>query len=58
MIFLTEDGKLYSYGFGEYGVLGIGACLSYTPQLVKSISNKRIIQVACGEFHTLALSGI
>ncbi len=31
MIFLTDDGKLYSYGYGEYGALGLGNCLSYTP---------------------------
>ncbi len=26
-VFLTEDGKLYSYGYGEYGALGHGGLI-------------------------------
>jgi alpha-tubulin suppressor-like RCC1 family protein len=29
MIFLNDEGKLFSYGYGEFGALGLGTCLTY-----------------------------
>ena len=29
-VFLTEDGKVYTYGFGEYGSLGHGGTVQTT----------------------------
>ena len=57
LIVLTDSGKLYSWGFGEFGALGLsGVTLSAVPQLVKPLSNKVVVQIACGEYHTLALT--
>lgn len=35
-VFITEDGKIYSYGYGEYGALGHGGMIE--SKLPKSIS--------------------
>ena len=57
--FKNKDvGKLYSYGYGEYGALGQGGlCYTPIPKLLKSLSDKKVIQMACGEYHTLVLTG-
>lgn len=56
--FVLDQGKLYSYGYGEYGTLGLGGlCFSPVPKLIKSLSDRVIIQIACGESHSLALTG-
>jgi len=57
LLVLTETGHLYSWGYGEFGALGLsGPTVSRVPQLLKSLSNKVVTQIACGEYHTLALT--
>jgi len=57
VILHIDEGKIYTYGFGEYGALGLYGVMSVSiPSLVKSISNKKVIQIACGAFHTMALT--
>jgi len=57
LLVLTEAGQLYSWGYGEFGVLGLsGATVARVPQIIKSLSDKVVSQVACGEYHTLALT--
>jgi len=54
---LTEAGAVYTWGFGEFGALGLGgATFSRIPKLVKTLSDKVVVQIACGEYHTLALT--
>ncbi|EGR29393.1 rcc1 family hect domain protein, putative [Ichthyophthirius multifiliis] len=56
-VFITEEGKIYSYGIGEYGSLGHGGLIySDIPKNIIKFNQKKIIQITCGEFHTLALT--
>jgi alpha-tubulin suppressor-like RCC1 family protein len=56
-VFLTDDGKVYSYGYGEYGALGHGGLIETSvPKPIARLSNRNVLQLACGEFHTLALT--
>ena len=34
-----------------------GLCYTPVPRLLKSLSDKKVIQIACGEYHTLVLTG-
>ncbi|CAI5704608.1 unnamed protein product [Peronospora farinosa] len=54
---ITVDGAVYTFGRNDYGQLGLGHKLHMSrPTVVKSLSRMRITQVACGCYHTLALS--
>ncbi|CAI5745069.1 unnamed protein product [Peronospora destructor] len=54
---VTVDGAVYTFGRNDYGQLGLGHKLHLSrPTVVKSLSRMRITQVACGCYHTLALS--
>ena len=51
----TEDGHVYTFGQGKYGQLGHGGKENRTsPALVQALQGKRITQVQCGRFHTMA----
>jgi alpha-tubulin suppressor-like RCC1 family protein len=54
---LTENGDLYTFGFGQHGQLGLRSnknCCS--PELVTDLESKSIVRVAAGWNHSLALS--
>ncbi|KAG2790486.1 hypothetical protein PC129_g780 [Phytophthora cactorum] len=54
---VTEDGAIYTFGRNDYGQLGLGHKLHMArPTHIESLSRMRITQVACGCYHTLALS--
>ncbi|KAL4144597.1 hypothetical protein PRNP1_013726 [Phytophthora ramorum] len=54
---VTEGGAVYTFGRNDYGQLGLGHKLHMAhPTPVESLSRMRITQVACGCYHTLALS--
>ncbi|OQR97388.1 regulator of chromosome condensation rcc1 [Thraustotheca clavata] len=57
VVILSTIGKVYSWGKGGSGRLGHGDLTNvHTPKLVEGIpSLKNIIQVACGEEHTMIL---
>ncbi len=57
ILHLTEEGHVYSYGSGIYGVCGQGgAACCFQHQILKSLSQRKVIQIACGEYHSLALT--
>ena len=54
---VTAHGLLYSWGSGDRGRLGIGSEVdAWAPQQVADLVGKRVVQVACGTVHTLALT--
>ncbi|KAL8270965.1 hypothetical protein Esti_005120 [Eimeria stiedai] len=57
-LFLSDRGKLFAYGEGAYGQLGIGEIqlVAQQPQLVKDLPGD-VVQIAAGDFHSLALTG-
>ncbi len=53
---LNINNKVYSWGYNEYGQLGLGPYDEISiPTLVLEMPNN-IVQISIGEFHTLALS--
>lgn len=53
---ITTNGKLYTFGNGMYGQLGHGDQEKQTtPKLVKTLSDKFVYLVECGNSHTLAV---
>ena len=56
---MTEEGTLHAVGKGNFGSLGLGGTIFASgPRLITKLSNKKIVSIACGMFHTLALSDI
>ncbi|GAB2229078.1 hypothetical protein Droror1_Dr00023213 [Drosera rotundifolia] len=54
---VTEDGQVYGWGWGRYGNLGLGDREDrIVPQKVSSTNGTRMILVACGWRHTIAVS--
>lgn len=52
---VSEDGRLYTWGKGDFGRLGLGDCVPrYIPTLVADIF--KVGYVSCGSAHTLVLS--
>lgn len=53
------DGDLYSWGSNEHGQLGLGpptVTHEARPQLVKSLSGIPFAFIACGGYHTFAVT--
>ena len=54
---LAEDGNLFSFGRGEYGVLGHGSCIhEQLPRQISKVASLQFSEIACGEYHSLALT--
>ena len=62
---LTESGKVYAFGKGEYGVLGDGNISDHKegiPQLINpeyfndGMNNEKIIHISAGGYHSLVLT--
>src|SRR5690349_17347399 len=48
-LLLSEDGLIYSFGFNQFGQLGLGNFDNQsTPQLIRSLENIRIKNISCG----------
>jgi alpha-tubulin suppressor-like RCC1 family protein len=57
ILYLTERGEVYSYGKGVYGVCGQGGAKSCSQQqILRPLSERKVMQIACGEYHSLALT--
>ena len=54
----TEDGRIYSFGYGGRGQLGHGKKDNrFTPTLIEApLEGKFVVQVACGSEHSMALT--
>jgi RCC1 and BTB domain-containing protein len=51
---VTEDGKLYSFGYNYRGQLGHGTTVSeLVPRPVKGLEGKRVRLVSCSYYHTV-----
>lgn len=57
LIILTTNGDLYSFGCGLRGQLGHGDVRNYDkPKLIDALAGIKIIDIACGAFHSVAIS--
>jgi len=53
---VTEDGKLYSFGYNYRGQLGHGTTVSeLVPRPVRGLDNKRVKNLSCSYYHTVVL---
>jgi hypothetical protein len=53
----TEDGHMYTFGYGKEGQLGHGYKENRSsPVLVQALEGKHITQVQCGGYYTMALT--
>lgn len=50
MLALTKDGKVYSWGNGEYGRCGNGRGKQLVPEQVELLADMKVVQVAAGEW--------
>ena len=54
---LGSDGTVYSWGYGGDGQLGHGDFQIQTmPMVIKAVSGEGVIDISCGDKHTLALT--
>ena len=57
---MAESGEVYAWGDGRQGQIGHSESYNVVdkgPELVKALDGVFVVQVACGRFHTLALTG-
>ena len=56
---LVENGDLYTWGSSMYGQTGHGSNQDESnPRLVESLTGKRMKNIACGAFHTVAVTDL
>ena len=57
LIKLTSDGKVHCSGKAYFGVAGLGgSASSEKTRPLPNLTNQKIVQITCGEFHSMALS--
>ncbi|XP_070249068.1 probable E3 ubiquitin-protein ligase HERC6 isoform X2 [Myotis yumanensis] len=57
---VCHKGRVFAWGAGSEGQLGIGEFkeIIFTPKKIKALDGIKIIQVSCGDYHSLALSEV
>ncbi|CAH2105537.1 unnamed protein product [Euphydryas editha] len=55
---LDEWGQIFSWGSDSMGQLGsnLGAYAQDKPKIIKFLATKNVIQIACGSYHSIALT--
>ena len=55
---ISADGDVYAWGLNDSGQLGLGSrsVKAPTPAKVDALSGCGVVQLACGQYHTLALT--
>nr|XP_023493507.1 probable E3 ubiquitin-protein ligase HERC6 isoform X2 [Equus caballus] len=55
---VCHRGRVFAWGAGSEGQLGTGEVkgINFTPKKIKTLTGIKIIQVSCGDYHSLALS--
>ncbi|KAK1345740.1 hypothetical protein QTO34_008204 [Cnephaeus nilssonii] len=55
---ICHQGRVFAWGAGSEGQLGIEEFkeIIFTPKKIKTLNGIKIIQVSCGDYHSLALS--
>lgn len=55
---LTDDGMIYTWGYGEVGQLGHGNSNKrvLTPKCIEGLNNIKFVDISASEHHTLALT--
>ena len=57
LVKLTSDGKVHCSGKSYFGVSGLGgSASSEKTKPLPNLINQKIVQITCGEFHSMALS--
>jgi alpha-tubulin suppressor-like RCC1 family protein len=57
MLALSHERRVYSWGSGDYGVLGLGDEIGHnTPQLIKELANEEMICIITGDFNSGAIN--
>jgi len=57
MLAVTVDGRVYAWGRNFYGQLGVGDHKDKnSPQLISYLQEERVVQVAAGQYHALAVT--
>lgn len=55
---VSEDGKLYTCGYNNYGQLGHGTQANLSaPTMVTSLKNRNVINVSCSYYHSVIVTG-
>mmetsp|Transcript_16816 Transcript_16816/g.55825 ORF Transcript_16816/g.55825 Transcript_16816/m.55825 type:complete len:1970 (-) Transcript_16816:70-5979(-) len=56
---LNDTGKIFSWGSGSWGKLGIGSdANAESPRFVASLQNSKVVHIACGAHHTAAITTV
>ena len=55
VLVLLDSGFVYSWGKNTYGQLGVSGSSSEVPQLVSTLLETRIVAIAAGDYHSLAV---
>lgn len=57
MMALSHERRVYTWGSGDYGVLGLGDEIGHnSPQLVKDLANEEMITIITGDFNSGAIN--